>query len=508
MSDSEHSSVTYTSVPSPVEDYLDIGSPEVNGPLSPDYMLGPEEPEQAPLSPDYVPGLEEPEQAPLSPDYVPSPEEPEQAPLSPDYVPGPEEPEQAPPSHVYLPYVPKPVYPEDPEEDEEDPADYPANSTVVALLAVDHVPSEERLRFASPTPSQEVGESSAAGAARQNEPAISRDDPYSLVREELYGFIDRVDVAPEHPMSKELGYGITDTWDELAGASEEIAPTTLQGVNQRVTDLSTIIEQETTIMYENGTKTNYKVNSSRNNPALETTTSVTNAQLQAMIDQGVTDALEARDATRNGDDSHTSGTGRPVQVAHECTYLNFLKCQPLNFKGTEGVVKGTDVVAYSQRFQELALMCNRTFPKEKDKVERYVDGLPDTINGGVMATKPKTMQDAIEFATELMNKKINTWAERQADNKRKSDDTTLNNHQQPNKRQNTRRAYAAGNVDKRAHEGPRPRYTKCNYHHDGPYAPKCYKCNRFGHLSRDCRNPLIVNTGANQRGNVYFECGA
>nr|GEY09225.1 reverse transcriptase domain-containing protein [Tanacetum cinerariifolium] len=56
------------------------------------------------------------------------------------------------------------------------------------------------------------------------------------------------------------------------------------------------------------------------------------------------------------------------------------------------------------------------------------------------------MQDAIEFATELMNKKINTWTERQADNKRKSDDTTRNNHQQPNKRQNTGRAYAAGNA--------------------------------------------------------------
>nr|GFA37708.1 reverse transcriptase domain-containing protein [Tanacetum cinerariifolium] len=44
-------------------------------------------------------------------------------------------------------------------------------------------------------------------------------------------------------------------------------------------------------------------------------------------------------------------------------------------------VKGTDVVAYSQRFQELALMCDRTFPKEINKVERYVDGLPDTIHG-------------------------------------------------------------------------------------------------------------------------------
>ncbi|GKG21553.1 hypothetical protein Tco_0384148, partial [Tanacetum coccineum] len=58
------------------------------------------------------------------------------------------------------------------------------------------------------------------------------------------------------------------------------------------------------------------------------------------------------------------------------------------------------VVAYSQRFQELALMCDRMFPKEIDQVEKHVGGLPDTIHGSVMATKPKTMQDAIEFATE------------------------------------------------------------------------------------------------------------
>ncbi|GJR03900.1 putative reverse transcriptase domain-containing protein [Tanacetum coccineum] len=243
-----------------------------------------------------------------------------------------------------------------------------------------------------------------------------------------------------------------------------------------------------------------------------------------------------RDATQNGDYSHTSEQRVSVQ-SRECTYRNFLKCQPLNFKGTEGVrtlkkmmtdkycprgeikklefemwnlkVKGNDVVTYSQRFQELALMCDRMFPEEIDQVEKYVGGLPDTIHGSVMATKPKTMQDAIEFATELMDKKINTWAERQADNKRKSDDTARNNqNQQPNKRQNTGRAYAAGNGDRRPYGGPRPLCSKCNYHHDGPCAPKCHKCNRFGHLSCDCRNPLNVNTGANQRGNICFECGA
>ncbi|GJV50532.1 putative reverse transcriptase domain-containing protein [Tanacetum coccineum] len=78
-------------------------------------------------------------------------------------------------------------------------------------------------------------------------------------------------------------------------------------------------------------------------PTATTTTSVTNAQLQAMIDQGVTAALAARDANKNGDDNHTSGTGgrRTERVARECTYQDFMKCKPLYFKGTEGVIELT-----------------------------------------------------------------------------------------------------------------------------------------------------------------------
>ncbi|GKD65276.1 hypothetical protein Tco_1307384 [Tanacetum coccineum] len=84
----------------------------------------------------------------------------------------------------------------------------------------------------------------------------------------------------------------------------------------------------------------------RSTPATTTTTtSVTNAQLKALIDQGVADALAARDADRsmNGDDSHNSGTGvrRQAPSSHECTYPDFMKCKPLYFKGTEGVIELT-----------------------------------------------------------------------------------------------------------------------------------------------------------------------
>ncbi|GKB46751.1 reverse transcriptase domain-containing protein [Tanacetum coccineum] len=148
--------------------------------------------------------------------------------------------------------------------------------------------------------------------------------------------------------------------------------------------------------------------------------------------------------------------------------------------------------------------------KESDKIERYVGGLPDMIHGSVVASKPKTMQEAIEIATELMDKKIHTFAERQTKNKRKQDD---NQQQQQNKRQNTGRAYTAGSGEKKPYGGSKPLCAKCNYHHDGPCAPKCHKCNRVGHLARDCRSTANANTANNQRGTgagqkpTCYECG-
>ncbi|GJR78887.1 putative reverse transcriptase domain-containing protein [Tanacetum coccineum] len=254
-------------------------------------------------------------------------------------------------------------------------------------------------------------------------------------------------------------------------------------------------------------------------------------------------------------------------VARECTYSDFLKCQPLNFKVENQVkyatctllgnaltwwnshvktvshdaaygmpwrtlmkmmtdkycpigevkkleteiwnlkVKGTDVESYTQRFQELALLCGRMFLDESDKVEKYVGGLPDMIQGSVMASKPKKMQDAIEFATKLMDQKIRTLAERQAKNKRKFEDTSRNNQnqQQPFKRHNVAQAYTAGPGEKKSYEGSKPLCPKCNYHHEGQCVPRCNKCKKVGHLARDYRG-AAVNTNTH-RGVTCYECG-
>nr|GFA78144.1 reverse transcriptase domain-containing protein [Tanacetum cinerariifolium] len=66
------------------------------------------------------------------------------------------------------------------------------------------------------------------------------------------------------------------------------------------------------------------------------------------------------------------------------------------------------------------------------RVERYIGGLPDSIHGSVATSKPKTMQEATEMATGLMDKKLRTYAERQAANKRKFEDTSRNNQGRQN----------------------------------------------------------------------------
>ncbi|GJZ46608.1 putative reverse transcriptase domain-containing protein [Tanacetum coccineum] len=174
-------------------------------------------------------------------------------------------------------------------------------------------------------------------------------------------------------------------------------------------------------------------------------------------------------------------------------------------------VKGNDVAAYTQRFQELALMCTKFLADETAKIDKYIGGLPDNIHGNVMSARPKTLDFAIELANDLMDQKLRTYAERQNENKRKADDSSRNNHQQQShKRQNVARAYTAGPGEKKVYTGDLPLCTKCNYHHTGQCAPKCGKCKRYGHATTDCRvntNNKNNNNNKNQKAGACYECG-
>ncbi|GJT67383.1 hypothetical protein Tco_1018863 [Tanacetum coccineum] len=79
---------------------------------------------------------------------------------------------------------------------------------------------------------------------------------------------------------------------------------------------------------------------------------------------------------------------------------------------------------YCPRNEMKKLEAELMFPKESDKIERYIGGLPYMIHGNIVASKSKTMQEAVEMATELMDKKVSTIAERHAENKRKFENTS------------------------------------------------------------------------------------
>ncbi|GJU91405.1 putative reverse transcriptase domain-containing protein [Tanacetum coccineum] len=568
-----------------------------------------------PPSPDYMP---EPEHPP-SPDYVPGPEHPP-SPIEVPYVLKPEYPEYLVPSDAEAPLEDQPL-PEDPEEDhadyhanrgdgDDEPFDdeddndtgdedeepfedendneeeeehlAPADSSVIPIvdpvpsagiqrhlrlmrlhLHLDHLrirtdtleaemPPRKRACLTTPTLGLKIRESSAAGAARQLGTTLEDD----LRR-------DRV---------METGYEITDIWDEIIKAMLEVESTTLEGVNQRVTEIATTVRdrpyhRHTTMILDReamyariawtssedrsaaieahvrtleAQKMTLRKRTTRASPATTTTPTsipVTDAQLRTLIERGIAAVLEERDAnkSRNGDDNHDLGTGgrRQASTIRECTYTYFLKCQPMNIKGTEGVVKfatgtlqgnaltwwnshvrvvGHDV-AYAMPWKTLKKMMT---DKYCPRVEKYAGGLPDMIHRSVKASKPKTMHEAIKFATELMYKKILTITERQAKKKRMFEDTSRNNQnqQQPFKRNNVARAYTAGPSEKKPYGGIKPLCPKCNYHHDEHYAPKCTNYKRIGHLARDCKNRLAAANnnqraqGTNQRVLTCYECGA
>ncbi|GJR95213.1 putative reverse transcriptase domain-containing protein [Tanacetum coccineum] len=213
---------------------------------------------------------------------------------------------------------------------------------------------------------------------------------------------------------------------------------------------------------------------------------------------GAANALEAESQSQNGSDGDNGnggngngGNGNPNDnnmgarpVARECTYQDFMKCQPLNFKGTEGVVGlisaltwwnshkrtvGTEAAfsmswrklmkLIAEVFQELTMMCTKMVPEEEDRVEKFIGGLPNNIQEN-----------------------------------------------------NVARAYTDGNNEKRGYDGSLPYCNKCKLHHEGPCTVKCEKCNKVGHMARDCMNEVAVPTTqrapvVNQRVPTCFECG-
>ncbi|GJR33297.1 reverse transcriptase domain-containing protein [Tanacetum coccineum] len=265
-----------------------------------------------------------------------------------------------------------------------------------------------------------------------------------------------------------------------------------------------------------------------------TRSGMTPVAIEEMINRRVAEALETREANRNiglGNENDEGGNGngngngneggngngnhnendrdaRPI--VRECTYQDLMKCQSLNFKGTEGVVglirwfeKMETVFHISncpKKYQVKELMklmaevyCPRTeiqkmeselwnlimVPEEEDRVEKFIGGLPDDIQGNVIAAEPRRLQDAVRMANNLMDQKLKGYAIKNVENKRKFD-----NNQKDNLGSNHH------SKDRMLERGQVVNQRVLT----------CFECERQGHYRSDCPKLKDQNHG-NKTGN-------
>nr|GEV06512.1 reverse transcriptase domain-containing protein [Tanacetum cinerariifolium] len=292
------------------------------------------------------------------------------------------------------------------------------------------MPLRKRARFTALASGFEVGESSAAAAVRQ--PVLD---------------VATVDATLGRLVSGEVSYGIKETHDARIGSLETLITTLVAQTSSLQTKLTTALGRIQTLEAREPARTDVpedagsivylaKMPQKKRTATTTTTTPMTDAQIKALISQGVVDALaeiKANRTSRNGDENHDSGTGsrRTKRATRECTtssnsnplisrfatctllgsaltwwnshvkavghnaaygmtwkslmkMLNKKYCPRDEIKKLKNEiwnlkVKGTDVASYTQRFKELALMCERMFPKESKQVEKYGGGIPDMI---------------------------------------------------------------------------------------------------------------------------------
>ncbi|GKF23594.1 hypothetical protein Tco_0075916 [Tanacetum coccineum] len=166
---------------------------------------------------------------------------------------------------------------------------------------------------------------------------------------------------------------------------------------------------------------------------------MTLAAIKKLVADSVSAALEAQAANMANTDNTTRR--REAHVARKCSYKEFMSCQPINFKGTEGaislirwferselvfsrsnctedckvkfstgtltefyhlIVKGNDLKTYMRRFQELATLCPTMVPDSEKMIEVFIKVLPQSIKGNVTASKPQTLEESTNIAQRLM----------------------------------------------------------------------------------------------------------
>nr|GEZ08462.1 hypothetical protein [Tanacetum cinerariifolium] len=134
-------------------------------------------------------------------------------------------------------------------------------------------------------------------------------------------------------------------------------------------------------------------------------------------------------------------------------------------------VKEYNIVAYTQRFNELALMCPRMVEPERVKVDAYIRGLTDNVKGEATSSKPINLNEA------------------------------------NNKKQGNARAMVTTPTGGRVYSGLLPLCEHCFTRHVGLCTIKCHKYGKVGHKIRYCKEKNVA-TGANALPILtFYDCG-
>nr|GEY36366.1 hypothetical protein [Tanacetum cinerariifolium] len=238
-----------------------------------------------------------------------------------------------------------------------------------------------------------------------------------------YGFVSTLDVEARRQGIREVGYGIRETSIDLIETVPKIAHMTVGEVNTRVTELVELHEYDTQDLY-----------------AILEDAQDSRTHISQRVKFATCTLLDAALTWWNsqiislGPDAY-SMTWEVLKKKMTDKYYSQGEIKKLEIELCNLKVKENNVPAYTEHFQELNLICTKFVADETEKIDKYVSGLPDKIYKSVKASKPKTLDETIELANDLMDQKLGTYSERQKTTKERlmihSETTMVTNSRPP-----------------------------------------------------------------------------